>query len=46
MLADLVLVDRDPFQAPPDQLPDLSVLATLVGGRIAHVSSPGIRGIL
>jgi predicted amidohydrolase YtcJ len=46
MLADLVLVDRDPLQAPPDQLPDLSVLATLVGGRITHVSHPGIRGIL
>ena len=45
MLADLVVVDRDPVTAPVDELPDLRVLATLVGGRATHVSAPGIPGI-
>jgi predicted amidohydrolase YtcJ len=45
MLADLVVLDRDPLLCPIEQLSDLSVLATLVGGRIAHVSDPSIPGI-
>jgi predicted amidohydrolase YtcJ len=45
MLADLVVMDRDPLLCPVEQLPDLSVLATLVGGRITHVSDPSIPGI-
>jgi hypothetical protein len=45
MLADLVVLDRDPLLCPIEQLPDLSVLATVVGGRIAHVSDPSIPGI-
>jgi predicted amidohydrolase YtcJ len=46
MLADAVVLDRDPLLCPPEQLPDLSVLATLVGGRIAHVSGPLFEGTL
>jgi predicted amidohydrolase YtcJ len=46
MLADLVLVDRDPLLCPPEELPDVTVLATLVGGRITHVSYPAVQGIL
>jgi hypothetical protein len=33
LVADLVVLDRDPFALPPDQLKDLKVLRTLVGGR-------------
>ncbi len=35
-LADMVVLDRDPFRVPPDELRDLRVLLTLVGGRIVH----------
>jgi predicted amidohydrolase YtcJ len=45
MVADLVVLDRDPITCPEDRLPHLSVLATLVGGHATHVSEPGIPGI-
>ena len=45
MLADLVVLDRDPLLCPPEQLPDITVVATMVGGRITHVSDPSIAGI-
>ena len=45
MLADLVMLDRDPITCPEGQLPHLSVLATLVGGQVTHVWEPGIPGI-
>ncbi len=32
-LADLVVLDRDPLAIPPDELPDVQVVATMVGGR-------------
>lgn len=32
-LADLVVLDRDPFTIAPDDLPDVEVVATMVGGR-------------
>jgi hypothetical protein len=35
-LADLVVLDRDPFTVPPLVLKDLKVLVTIVGGRIVH----------
>jgi hypothetical protein len=35
-LADLVVIDRDPFAVPPSTLKDLKVLVTIVGGRIVH----------
>jgi hypothetical protein len=35
-LADLVVVDRDPFSVPPNALKDLKVVITMVGGRIVH----------
>jgi predicted amidohydrolase YtcJ len=38
MLADLVVVDRDPLECPPQQLRDLRVLGTVLGGDIIHVS--------
>jgi predicted amidohydrolase YtcJ len=46
MLADLVVLDRDPLACAPEELPQLRVVATVVGGRIAHVSDtwePGIQ---
>jgi predicted amidohydrolase YtcJ len=33
MLADLVVLDRDPLSCAPEELPELRVLATMVGGR-------------
>ena len=36
MLADLVVIDRDPFECAPEQLGDLRVVATMVGGRWTH----------
>ena len=33
MLADLVVLDRDPYECPPEQLGELRVVATMVGGR-------------
>ncbi len=36
MLADLVVLDRDPYECPPEQLSELRVVATMVGGRWTH----------
>jgi predicted amidohydrolase YtcJ len=38
MLADLVVLDRDPVTLPPEELPGLRVLTTMVGGRLTHAS--------
>jgi predicted amidohydrolase YtcJ len=38
MLADLVVLNRDPFECPPEELPSLRVEATMVGGRWTHRS--------
>ena len=40
MRADLVVLDRDPFECPPNDLPGLTVLATMVGGRWTY-AGPG-----
>src|SRR5215218_2509631 len=45
MLADLVVLDGDPVTSPADDLPHLTVAATLMGGRTTHVSEPGVTGI-
>jgi len=37
-LADLVVLDRDPMTCPPEELADVTVLATMVGGRWTHVA--------
>ncbi len=34
-LADLVVLERDPWQAPPDELPEIPVDMTVIGGRVA-----------
>ncbi|MGH7468745.1 MAG: amidohydrolase [Longimicrobiales bacterium] len=39
-LADLVVVDRDPFRVQPAQLKDLKILLTMVGGRIMFDRRP------
>jgi predicted amidohydrolase YtcJ len=41
MLADLVVLDRDPFTCPPEELSGLRVLATMVGGRWTHLAPEG-----
>ena len=35
-LADLVILDDDPFTIPPDRLATLPVAATLIGGELVH----------
>ena len=37
MLADLVVLNRDPLTCPPDELPELRVEATMVGGRWTYI---------
>ena len=38
--ADLVVLDRDPFATPPDELGAIGVVATMVGGRWVHGRPP------
>ena len=40
LLADLVVLDRDPFAVEPEELRDLQVVATMVGGRWRHNPPP------
>jgi predicted amidohydrolase YtcJ len=39
-LADLVVLDRDPFELEPEELPTVAVVATMVGGRWVHNPPP------
>jgi predicted amidohydrolase YtcJ len=39
-LADLVVLDRDPFACEPEELGEISVVATMVGGRWTHNPPP------
>jgi predicted amidohydrolase YtcJ len=39
-LADLVVLDRDPLAIPPEELPEVEVVATMVGGRWVHNPPP------
>jgi predicted amidohydrolase YtcJ len=39
-LADLVVLDRDPFQLEPERLPEVRVVATMLGGRWVHNRPP------
>jgi predicted amidohydrolase YtcJ len=39
-LADLVVLDRDPLAVPPDELAEVRVVATMVGGRWTFGSPP------
>ena len=39
-LADLVVLDRDPLAIPPEELPEVRVVATMVGGRWVHGAPP------
>ena len=38
--ADLVVLDRDPFECGPDELRDVQVVATMLGGRWTHNPPP------
>ena len=40
MLADLVVLSRDPFTCPPDELETVEVVSTMVGGRWAFRPPP------
>jgi predicted amidohydrolase YtcJ len=39
-LADLVVLDRDPFDLQPEQLSEVRVVATMLGGRWTHNAPP------
>jgi predicted amidohydrolase YtcJ len=39
-LADLVVLDRDPVGVPAEELPEVQVVATMVGGRWTHNPPP------
>jgi predicted amidohydrolase YtcJ len=39
-LADLVVLDRDPFELEPEELHEVQVVATMVGGRWVHNPPP------
>ena len=39
-LADLVVLDRDPFELQPEQLPEVKIVATMLGGRWTHNAPP------
>jgi predicted amidohydrolase YtcJ len=39
-LADLVVLDRDPLATPLEELPEVQVVATMVGGRWTHNPPP------
>ena len=39
-LADLVVLDRDPFGCAPGELPEVRVVATMLGGRWVHGAPP------
>jgi predicted amidohydrolase YtcJ len=39
-LADLVVLDRDPFEQQPEDLVDVNVVATMLGGRWTHNGPP------
>jgi predicted amidohydrolase YtcJ len=40
LLADLVVLDRDPFELEADALPEVHIVATMVGGRWTHNPPP------
>jgi predicted amidohydrolase YtcJ len=42
--ADLVVLDRDPLDTPPDRLPDIAVKATLLDGRPVHTDGSILAG--
>jgi predicted amidohydrolase YtcJ len=39
-LADVVVLDRDPLEIEPEELPEIQVVATMVGGRWVHNPPP------
>jgi predicted amidohydrolase YtcJ len=38
--ADLVVLSRDPFECRPEELPEVEVVATMLGGRWVHNPPP------
>jgi predicted amidohydrolase YtcJ len=39
-LADLVVLDRDPFETEPEEIAGIRVVATMAGGRWVHNPPP------
>jgi predicted amidohydrolase YtcJ len=38
--SDLVVLDRDPVAVPPEELPEVTVVATMLGGAWVHNPPP------
>ncbi|GBR47958.1 amidohydrolase [Gluconobacter roseus] len=45
-LADLVVLSSDPADVPPGQIPEISVLMTMLGGRVVYDARPDAESIL
>ena len=43
-LADLVVLDRDYLSVPEEQISDLKVILTIVGGKVAHSTLGHLEG--
>jgi hypothetical protein len=43
-LADLVILERDLFTIPPEEIADVAVALTMVGGRVVHDRLPAGAG--
>jgi hypothetical protein len=43
-LADLIVIDRDYLTVPPDQIKDIKVLMTVIGGRIVYDAAAPAEG--
>jgi hypothetical protein len=39
-VADFIVLDRDPYAGPPEELLQVRVLATIVDGRVRYAAGP------
>ena len=41
--ADFIVIDRDYFEIPADEIDDIQVLTTFVGGEAVHIGGKGLE---
>ena len=44
-LADFVVLNRDPLSVPPDELKDIQVDITVIGGQIVHGRDAAVSNV-